>query len=776
MSGDYTIERVGSPVAKFAVEGRLPTQVTSLPPTGQPSAKFANEPDEDLGAGIEPYNPPPPHLDDVARECPFVAEAIATGGKNFANPLWNISALIAAHSANPRADAHRMADKHPDYTPETTDNLFDRKEREKAEKGIGWPSCKAISGAGYKGCQDCKHFSAGKSPLNFAVDLRQRSAAPSGAAPPGAVPPPQTRDVLPAGYVRGADGVIMQCVQDKKTGVTLHVPICEYPMMDAWLQTNPRVLHFTTIADDRERQQIALPLEIISGQGMRAALQQQGLMLQAGNKAVEILGNFFMSWIKTLQDTQKSVSSSPIGWHVDRDSGEITGFAYGGRLWTPGGSQPAALADPEIERQYTPKGQAAPWMDAAGLVTGIGRPDLDAMVSTAFGAPLVRFTGQQGLQMSVFSAASGVGKTTALKIAQGVWGDVVGGVQALSDTKNSVMNKMGLTRNLPLYWDELKTDSHVRKFVEIAFEVTGGREKARLTQNARQREAGTWQTMLVSASNESLLDQVVRCTKTTTAGLYRVFEYEVKMTSNGQISPSDAQRKLAKLNDNCGPVGLEFAKFLGANFERVDGEVGDFVRALEAELSSTSDERFWVSLMACVCMGARYANELGFTKIDEDALKRFLIATMKDMRAQRANQSVDMNDTMSVSNLLSQFLTAMRDRHTLHTDKIHTAPGKPAAGSISPDYGRFDPNRLAGVYVQYGRDDKMLRFSSSRFHTWLREEEISQTVFTEALTRKFGMKRARGRLGAGTRHQSGGAEHLFEIDLTHAAAAQFLAD
>jgi hypothetical protein len=67
-----------------------------------------------------------------------------------------------------------MGNKHPGYTQESTDEFFDRKDREKAEKGLGWPACKTISASGCTTCQACPHFAAGKSPLNFA-----RSALPS---------------------------------------------------------------------------------------------------------------------------------------------------------------------------------------------------------------------------------------------------------------------------------------------------------------------------------------------------------------------------------------------------------------------------------------------------------------------------------------------------------------------------------------------------------------------------------------------------------------------
>jgi hypothetical protein len=121
----------------------------------------------DLSAGIERNNKPV-HLDDVAKECAFIRDAIATGGAALQNPAWNLTTLIATFTDDARNDAHRMAWGHATYTKQQTDDLFDRKVRDREAKSLGWPSCITISGTGCKDCQACPHFTKGKSPLNFA--------------------------------------------------------------------------------------------------------------------------------------------------------------------------------------------------------------------------------------------------------------------------------------------------------------------------------------------------------------------------------------------------------------------------------------------------------------------------------------------------------------------------------------------------------------------------------------------------------------------------------
>jgi hypothetical protein len=123
----------------------------------------------ELSAGVERSNAPPVDLNTVAPECGFIREALTSGGESYDNSLWNLTTFIATFAENGRAMAHAMGANHPGYTQESTDELFDRKEREKAAKNLGWPSCQTISSNGCTACQTCSHFAKGKSPLHFAA-------------------------------------------------------------------------------------------------------------------------------------------------------------------------------------------------------------------------------------------------------------------------------------------------------------------------------------------------------------------------------------------------------------------------------------------------------------------------------------------------------------------------------------------------------------------------------------------------------------------------------
>lgn len=771
LPADYPLEALSVPLQGYQ---------TALPPQALLPARQALAGVSDLSAGIDQTNSMPIDLKTVVKECGFIHDALKTGGKDLANPLWNMTTLIATFTEHGRINAHLMARHHPGYTKESTDALYDRKEDDKIAKGLGWPSCATIRAQGSTHCALCPRFTENKTPLHFGSRVKPPvppappgTGAPTGLGPLGTGPngaPSANSTIaipdLPEGYTRRTDGVILM-LKEAEDGSKLWIPVCRYPMTKPWLQRDPWILNFTTRAELGKEHQIALDLACLETSDMRKSLQAQGFVVEQSE--YKNVGKLIMSWVAHLQNMKNAVvSSHPFGWNVK--GGKVQGFIYGGYNHGPGGSMPSANPDPVIANQYAPVGDRQPWIDAADMITSQGRPELDAIIASAFGGPLVRFTGQSGMLMSCYSLESGIGKSTTMRIAQAVWGDPIRAMQSLGDTQNSVLHKIGEIRALPLYWDELKTEADSKKFINVVFTVGQGKEKSRLTSRATQRTPGTWQTLLVSASNESLLDIIENQTRTTTAGLYRLFEYDVTPGSKGQIDPSDAQRMVAKLNDNHGQIGLEYAEFLGQNYARLEKDVADLGRQLGTETNTIPDERFWLATITCVILGARYANELGLTTIDEDRLRAFLLGTLDRMRSIRSDAKVDMKEAMNVSNVMSQFFSKMRARNMLWVNQGRTGIGRPPPNSIKV---LADTAKLEGVYVRVGVDDKVIRISSSAFSKWLDENSFPRNIIMKALTEKYGATTIRGRIASGTVF-AGPAEYMIEIDLAQADEINFI--
>lgn len=595
---------------------------------------------------------------------------------------------------------------------------------------------------------------------------------------PQVTSPLGTCNTLPPPYLRDHQGRVYYVKQAKEEEDEDDIIfVSDYPMINGWLQGDPKKdeaawLHFeTTIRNTNVP--IELELEHVGQIAMRGVLNKQGFMIMPGSAAADKLGRFMVSWVQHLQDNTIPMNSCSFGWNVENSI--VDGFIYAGRKWTPAGDEPASSPDPVLHRAYSPTSDNIQlWKDAAKVITDQKRPELDVIIASSFAAPLVKCTGYPGVLISVYSLDSGVGKTTAMNIAQAVWGNPRR-KNSLSDTANSLMNKMGALKSLPIYWDEVKTDEQIKRFVEITFNTAEGTEKARLNRRGKQIEPGDWNTLLVSATNSSLLNYVVLHTNTTTAGLYRILEYKIDRAPKnaiGRLVPSDAQCIVSELNDAYGAVGKDYASYLGGNYVELKKEVAEESRRIHTDVDAIEDERFWVLAIAVLIVGARIAKRREYVDFNEASLREFLYGVMKEMRETRDDQTVDMSQDINLSDRLQQFLNAARANHLLITERVNQGPGRPTTKVVIPVLNR-DVSRLQGVWVQVGAKDKIMRISSSAFGEWCHNKGYSRIDLIRQMISKFHFRRIYGRIGAGTGivEITGTTEQIYEVDL---AATPFL--
>jgi hypothetical protein len=128
----------------------------------------------ELSAGIETR--PKPTLEQLSEVCPFIDQALRTGGEGYTEPLWYMCLGTARFTAGDENDAHRLSMGHADYDEAETDAKYARVVQEQASKDIGWPSCTAIQNAGCTLCEKCLHIEEGKSPFHFTA--RQQDNVP----------------------------------------------------------------------------------------------------------------------------------------------------------------------------------------------------------------------------------------------------------------------------------------------------------------------------------------------------------------------------------------------------------------------------------------------------------------------------------------------------------------------------------------------------------------------------------------------------------------------
>jgi hypothetical protein len=151
-------------------------------------------------------------------------------------------------------------------------------------------------------------------------------------------------------------------------------------------------------------------------------------------------------------------------------------------------------------------------------------------------------------------------------------------------------------------------------------------------------------------------------------------------------------------------------------------------------------------------------------------MKKFLVGVLDNLRGEKARTPTDMKNSLNISNVLAQFLNSQRAVNTIRTNKIHNGRGRPQAGTINIIN---DVTRLGTIRVHVGVEDKILRFGSTYFCTWLQESGYSVHLMTRALETEFGAQRIQGRIACGTNF-AGASEYLIEIDLKNTQHVNFL--
>ena len=348
--------------------------------------------------------------------------------------------------------------------------------------------------------------------------------------------------------------------------------------------------------------------------------------------------------------------------------------------------------------------------------------------------------------MSIYSAASGVGKSTAMMLAQAVWGNPRTGMSVLNDTANSMMKKIGDLKNLPIYWDELRTKDQLEKIIDLVFSVTQGKGKSRLNKDITQADAPSFTTLFVIASNYGIADTVYSQTEATQAGGLRVFEIEA-LPMVSKISDYQARQLLRPLSTNYGVAGARYAAFLMANKPVVTKLLKTVGEDFQQRYQFEPKERFWAMTMTTLLCGAALANAAGLTKFDLDRLRDYLTVALGVQRNElKVQEYATMQATADVVGLLQEMVGALRNKHVIMTETIpYGVLGKPLPNPLVDT----DPTRLGEVWMQIGDKDGRIRARCRHFNHWLRERRLNPKQIINGLRSHYHITQSKQTLGSG---------------------------
>lgn len=665
----------------------------------------------------------------IAEKCLVSQHVLETHGAECSEPEWVAMLQLLRHCTDGELFVHDVSNGHVSYTEAETLTKWELR----LENTAGPTLCSTFEQYHPEKCAACPFKGKVKTPLHLGVEQ-------SVGAPPG---------VMLTTWRPVPDGNGMERkMLNPETNQFEWVKVLKrtYQNIEASRSVATRLyeMKFEAALKGSEPIEITMPSGHLGNHHkLKEAMASFGVPL-IGSEAGPFT-DFMATWLEKLQ-ANKLVDdvTEQLGWirSADDEEHKLIGFSAGTTsFYDDGTARKGVRISREfaaIGRMYEPKGHLAPWQLVAKFLADQNNPAFTAIVASAFGAPLLHFTGVQGGILSIVSPESGVGKSSAMKCAQAVWGSPTHGMNSVDDTRLSVARKLGFLNHLPAYWDELRGKKTMEDFMTLAFQVSQGKEKTRLDANAAMRDVHTWETMLVAASNESIFDAMGTHSSGSDAGVARTYEITVRPFETTK-SRAEIAMMFESLHGNYGHAGNEYAKYLAEHHEEVRAKMEMVFVKMSNAGGMRAAERFWFAIMTSLVVGAQIASDIGLVQIDVRKLTQFLMQNLLTLRG-RSQDSMVSNDAGEVIAAYMQY----------HQDRILLVDSFPIGTQNSATYlpEIIVSPKADRLIAHAARDTGAVRFSRVDFLRWLNIRQVSFGAFRAQVPTMIERK---CRLGIGTK-------------------------
>lgn len=664
----------------------------------------------------------PSRFEPAAEKCAVLDHIRATKGREQTEPEWSATLQVLKHFDDGDAWVHPLSEGHPAYNAEDTAEKW----RTKLENSSGPTLCSTFEVWHPSRCAVCPHRGNIKTPVAL-------GRAPVASAPP---PQPGTPAITlnswrpcPNGdgmERRMLDPNTNQYTWEKVLRRTISTVVATRSVVSRQYE-----LSFAAELKGSKPIEIALPATYLGNQQkLKETMAGFGAPLMA-NEVMPFI-TLMGTWLEKLQ-ARRAVDdvTEQLGWieNADSEQHELIGFAAGPTsYYTDGTTRNGVRTAKEfaaVAKLYVPHGKPEAWKEVAKFLAKQNNPAFMAVLASAFASPLLPFTGVSGGILSLVSRESGVGKSSAMRAAQAVWGSPTHGMNSVDDTRLSVARKLGFLRNLPAYWDELRGKKTLEDFMVLAYQVTQGKEKTRLDSSASMREVNTWQTMLIAASNESIFEYMSKSGGGSDAGIARTFEITVDPFES-EKARAEVAVLFSSMDGNYGWAGQEYAKYLANNLPEVRARVEHLFTTLGMKYKMRPAERFWFAIIASLVAGAEFAGKAGLVEIDVPTLAGFLVRNVNTLRG----RSTDVMSGSGARELLAAYLQDFQN-DTLVMDYFVKAGQRT---DRTPPPRIISPPKSGKMLVNIAEKDKRVRVMRGHFTSWLRR---TRDIFYNSVRQQF---------------------------------------
>jgi hypothetical protein len=279
-----------------------------------------------------------------------------------------------------------------------------------------------------------------------------------------------------------------------------------------------------------------------------------------------------------------------------------------------------------------PKGTFEKWKEVFNMYNKPGLEPNAFAALTAFGSPLLKFTGMSGAIINVIHRSSGSGKSTALYMCNSVYGHPKEMTSIWKDTFNAKMHRLGVMNNLPNTIDEI-TNTSPMEFSDLAYSISQGRGKDRMKSQSNEMRINNtkWQNMTLASSNASFYEKLGAAKDSPDGESMRLLEYQIEPTTIISVAEGKAMFD-HQLMENYGHAGEIYCSWLVQNLEEAKQLVKDIQAKIDKEIKITSRERFWSATAACNIAGGLISRHLGLHDYDMKLVYSWLLGVLNEMR------------------------------------------------------------------------------------------------------------------------------------------------
>ena len=618
-------------------------------------------------------------------------------------PFWRSALSIAAFCIDKDKAVYKLSSRYPNYDPIETEKKVDY-----LIKTGGPHHCTTFEKHNPGGCDECPHKGKLKSPIMLGVEIEEAQDEP--------VEIRDENDVVnffqipdyPFPFFRGKNrGVYRQADKDEEEGATL---VYEH---DLWLVKRMKdpdlgevVLFRLHLPQDGLREFTLTAGTICTKDELRKSLAQQGVV--TSKKQYDSLAQYVIASLKNLQFEKKAeMMRTQFGW-VDNDSK----FVIGDREITKNGVfySPPSHTTRDVAEKMIVKGSLEKWKEAFNMYARPGLEPHAFAALTAFGSPLLKFTGLEGAIINLIHPTSGSGKSTVLYMCNSVSGEPKGLTSMFKDTFNAKIHQIGVMNNVANTIDEI-TNLTGMEFSDLSYSISQGRGKNKMKGSSNELRINNtkWQGITLASSNASFYEKLGITKNSPDGEMMRLLEYKIEPTTI--ISTEEGKAMFDhQLRENFGHAMEPYAQFLVNNLEDVIDLLRKTQAKIDREVQFSARERFWSAVAACNITGGLIAKSLGLHEYDMKAVYAWLRDMLTQMREEIAPP------TSSAAAIIGDFINTNIGHILVVKDALDARTNLAAAPTLEPK---------GELVIRYEPDTKHLYLSAGKFREFCVERQIS---------------------------------------------------